>query len=195
MILSIQHLHTLIQYTFSILFLSLTLPHRFTNPCTHSLFIVHCMNQVNGITPEHISAYINILSIQHLRALLTYTFTILPCTHVLIHSLIHCINQVNGISPEHISASSEKSIEEDDEWRLMTEPQVGSIIIIPYPHHVCVELPFCRHTLSYSNRPAHLLIIPWFCCFLLPCVNTHSLSLTFHSFYSEVNAPPEPWPI
>ena len=112
-----------------------------------------------------------------------------------IHSLIHCINQVNGISPEHISASSEKSIEEDDEWRLMTEPQVGSIIIIPYPHHVCVELPFCRHTLSYSNRPAHLLIIPWFCCFLLPCVNTHSLSLTFHSFYSEVNAPPEPWPI
>ena len=109
--------------------------------------------------------------------------SIVSQTHVLMYSFIHCffINQVNGISPEHISASSEKSIEEDDEWRLMTEPQVGIIIIIIIIiHHVCVKLTFCRHTLSYSNRPSHLLRNPWFCCFLLS-FNTHSLSLTFHS--------------
>jgi len=37
------------------------------------------------------------------------------------------MDQINGsITPpeQHIPASSEKSIDEDDEWRLMTEPQV-----------------------------------------------------------------------
>ena len=33
-------------------------------------------------------------------------------------------HQVDGITPEHISAPSEKSIDEDDEWRMMSEPQV-----------------------------------------------------------------------
>ena len=45
------------------------------------------------------------------------------------------LDQVDGIVPDHIGHSSEKSTEEDDEWRQMTEPQVTSHT--PYTH-TCV---------------------------------------------------------
>ena len=61
-----------------------------------------------------------------------YSFTFITLIHACHTPFIH-LDQVDGIIPAHIG-HSEKSTEEDDEWRQMTEPQVTShahILIFP----------------------------------------------------------------